>query len=64
VTVREICGRLSVPLIPESPAMMEMFLEFMGVVREKEEFLHAEEGEHELKSLKVDCPKVEVRVIE
>jgi len=31
--------------------MMQMLFEFMGVVREKEEFLHAEGGEYELKSL-------------
>lgn len=64
VTVREICARLSVPLIPESQPMMLMFLEFIAVVREKEEFLHAESGEYELKSLEVKCPAVEVAVIE
>jgi hypothetical protein len=64
VTVKEICARLSVSLIPESQPMMQMFLEFIAVVREKEEFVHAESGEYELKSLLVECPKVEVAVIE
>ena len=44
--------------------MMQTFLEFMGVVREKEEFLHAEAGSYELKSLKVECPKVDANVIQ
>ena len=63
VTVKEICARLSIPLIPESQAMMQMFLEFIAVVREKEEFLHAESGSYELKSLRIECPQVEVAVI-
>ena len=42
VTVREICARLAVSLIPESQSMMQIFLEFISVVREKGEFLRAD----------------------
>jgi hypothetical protein len=53
LTVREITARLAVPFIPESAPMVQVFLEFISIVKEKGEFLRAEAGEYELKSLRV-----------
>jgi hypothetical protein len=64
VTVREICARLAIPLIQESHHMMQIFLEFISLVREKAEFLQAEATVYELKSLRVEVGKVEVAAIE
>ena len=64
VTVREICARLAVALIPENQSMMQVFLEFISLVREKGEFMRARESDYELKSLRVECGAVETRIIE
>ena len=64
MTVREICARLAVPLIQESHFMMQIFLEFISLVREKEEFLNAEETFYELKSIRVECDKLDISFME
>lgn len=63
MTVREITARLAVPLLPDSQPLMQVFLEFISVVREKAEFLRAEATDYELKSLRVECGPVPTAVV-
>ena len=44
--------------------MMQIFLEFISLVREKEEFLNAEETFYELKSIRVECDKLDISFME
>ena len=43
--------------------MMQVFLEFISIVTEKAEFLRAEATEYELKSLRVECARVDTDII-